>query len=344
MFKKLANQRGFAIIIAIVVVIAVAVAVIIVAASRGDKTAEPPTSDQLIGDSYWRLANWEQLGSGLVTDPNPGNCGPDQFSHLETTGPNSTHSCVDRPQVPSQADEEVVESLRVEALDRFNVDTKPRAMRVVSSYVQPTVNFPYRATTPETCHFTWSSEVTETVRGEIDFDNASKYFRPERVSDYSHIISRGCGDWVLDIETLANDYGGAFFYQEAPSRFNVDNVDVGIRPIVSNYPSLFAYQPTSPQTCRYYLADSSFGRAGVNRLFEENAVDGERGFGFAQNTDIGGWYDYDNSPVEISTGHGYTFIISEGCGDWTRAGVDDLPDKRQIFDHPYYSSPFTADN
>ena len=351
---KLTNCKSKARCVAFLVVVGLVIAAVSFWAGRVSVSepapgpavsSQPDSGNRLLAENYWRLANWEQLGPGLITNPDPGNCGPDQFSHLNHTGPGSDYSCVDRPQPdPDQASEEVVESLRIEALDRFNVDTKTLSMRVVSSYVQPLVDFPYRATTPETCRSTRSSRAADTLRSKVDSDaSLGEYFRTENISDYDYIISQACGDWVLDLETLADNYGGAFFYEEAPDRFNVDNVGIGVSPVRdSNNLGSFSYQPTTPQTCRYYLSDSSFSRTVVDRLFEENAVDGQRGFGFTQNTDTGGWYNYE-SPVAIDPANqGYVFIISEGCGDWTRVGVESPPNSNQIFDHPYFSGPFST--
>ena len=313
--------------------------------------SQPPTQtnsgSRLIESDYWRLANWMELGPGLSNNPNPGNCAATEFSqtsgHIEPT-----YECVAHPVDPVQQDEEEVEMISTEALDRFNVDSKPRAMRVVSSYVQTNASFPYRPTTPETCRSTRTNRTKDTVRANVDLSPAwAEYLvadnpadqRPEFIGDYDYVISENCGDWVLDLKTLADNYGGAFFYEEPLDRFNVDDTDFGIRPVNKiNYPSQFRYQPASPDTCRYYLAGLSFSRKTVDSLFDEHAVDGVRGSGFSGSLDTGGWYNYD-SPVSIGPIEpGGTFIISEGCGDWTRDGLDESPANNQIFDHPYWTN------
>ena len=321
--------------------------------------SQPPTQtnsgSRLIESGYWRLANWMELGPGQSNNPNPGNCAATGFSqtsgHIEPT-----YECVERPVDPVQQDEEEVETISTEALDRFNVDSKPRAMRVVSSYVQTNASFPYRPTTPGTCRSTRTNRTKDTVRANVDLsspwagysvaDNPADQ-RPEFIGDYDYVISENCGDWVLDLETLADDYGGAFFYEEPLDRFNVDATDFGIRPVNEiNYPSQFRYQPASPDTCRYYLANASYSRQTVDRLFNENAVDGVRGSGFGGSLDLGGWYNYGSPVVIVPRNLGYVFIISEGCGDWTRDWVlprspRPPPDNNQIFDHPYWTNDST---
>ena len=246
------------------------------------------------------------------------------------------------PKTPDQADEEVVEMITVEALDRFNIDTKERAMRIISSYAQQVNHkFPYRPTTPETCLAFQTNKPETAPRSELELSEPRFHARGQvdgvYINTYEYVISEGCGDWVLDTEALAQSYGGAFFYEEPLDRFNSDNTDFGIRPVHAlSHPTRFIYRPTSPDECRYYLANASFSRQVVDDLFESSAVNGERRGGYDESTDLGGWYNYE-APVEIRLSWPHNFMISENCGDWVRHNIDEVPepDRNQIFDYPY---------
>ena len=229
----------------------------------------------------------------------------------------------------------------------------PARCGLFSTYVQRNADFPYRPATPETCRTYVSNRVEGTIRANLDLSQPLATDSPDsyqslRLSKWDHITAQDCGDWTLDLAALGERYGGAFFYEEPLDSFNADTVASGIKPVTpANYPSEFRYQPTTPATCRYYLGDSSYTRQAVDKLFDENSRNGVRGAGFGQNLDLGGWYDY-GSPVTV--GHNissYTFMISEGCGDWTRDRVVptrdgvEPPSTNQIFDHPYETDDFT---
>ena len=299
-------------------------------------------ASRLIESGYWRLADWRQIGPGDGTDPNPGKC--DQATeYSEIRGHfDVVYECLKRP--TSDDNEEVVEMIATEALERFNLDDKPMAMRIISSYVVYGPEFPYQPTTPETCRVLGTNRVEDTLRSGDGLAAVREmpYRGPLYVSSYDYVISENCGDWTLDLESLKSRDGGAFYYDEPLDRFNADWTDFGVKPAQKmNYPSDFRYRPSTPQSCRYYLVDSSFSRQAVDDMFAENAENGVRQTVWVQNIDAGGWYDY-SEPVTVGGDYyGHVFMIAENCGDWVRDDLDQPPTKNQIFDYPYESHAYT---
>ena len=357
-------QNGYAtVLIGAVVLLSLGVLIIFLI-GRGSSNEEAITpaidSPSLDQDGYWRLPDWQNLEPGELTDPNPGRCDP-ETEYTDTRGHvGATHHCLARP--PAAEAEEVVGMASVQALDRFNLDDKQMAMRIISSYVSPMVSFVYRPETPETCRVYKTYQPEDSNRQTAFGDGETSRFNQNSVlvTRGEYVISENCGDWSLDLDDLRINYGPGFFYEDPLDSFNADSTDgPGIQPVIvvndskltfgldqgfslSTDPAVFIYKPSTPETCRYYMADSSYSRQAVDEFFDLNSIDGvRRDRLFIQNTDAGGWYEY-SDPVSINPAdHGYVFMIAENCGDWTRLGLEDQPDKNQIFDHPYETDDLT---